>query len=166
MFFSGHSCPGGYAAVFPDGSIEVGWHMELSCSENDMGWRKFNSEEQPALGQLLDLQELPYCGKSVPAALIKPIYWNTALLTLPPLSVQFLIEQHKELSSFCFEIKKNILFIITKIFYCHLKIYSKFKLCCSSFPSFSLKAKNLYSVSFLQNLVCSVQPLGMVLILP
>lgn len=59
------SCPEGHAAVFPDGSIEVGWDMELSCQENDMGWRTFSSKDQPVLGKLIDLQELPYCKPGV-----------------------------------------------------------------------------------------------------
>lgn len=54
------SCPNGHASVFPDSSVEHGWELELSCSENDVGWRTLNRKDK-AEGKIVDIQHLPYC---------------------------------------------------------------------------------------------------------
>ncbi|KAG0693863.1 hypothetical protein GWK47_027338 [Chionoecetes opilio] len=56
------SCPEGHAAVFPNdpqGSWDDG--LELSCAENDIGWRKYNPDEPGRLGDLVDPASLPVC---------------------------------------------------------------------------------------------------------
>ncbi|KAG7177541.1 hypothetical protein Hamer_G008177 [Homarus americanus] len=55
------SCPDGHAAVFPEGVIKHDWNLELSCSENDIGWRTFSSEEHSKFDKFFDLNNLPYC---------------------------------------------------------------------------------------------------------
>ncbi|XP_045133524.1 uncharacterized protein LOC123517485 isoform X2 [Portunus trituberculatus] len=56
------SCPEGYAAIFPDQPKKT-WigSLELSCAENDVGWRRYTPEETMRLGDLVNPDSLPIC---------------------------------------------------------------------------------------------------------
>lgn len=56
------SCPEGHTAVFPD-DPQRRWEgsLELSCAENDIGWRRYDPDETMSLGDLVNPASLPIC---------------------------------------------------------------------------------------------------------
>nr|XP_045605693.1 uncharacterized protein LOC123762933 [Procambarus clarkii] len=84
------SCPAGHTAKFPDGSVKRGWQVELSCQENDVGWRTRSDKDKKNLGTLFDIAGLPYCepGMYSSAYGIGDSFW-VVLLTLLSLAVMF-----------------------------------------------------------------------------
>ncbi|XP_063861730.1 uncharacterized protein LOC135101558 [Scylla paramamosain] len=56
------SCPESYTAIFPDNPRKTwGGSLELSCAENDVGWRRYTPEETMRLGDLMNPDSLPIC---------------------------------------------------------------------------------------------------------
>lgn len=61
-----YSCPEGHKAMFADdqkGPWDGG--LELSCAENDLGWRRYYPDNPMRLGDLVDPATLPVCGEFI-----------------------------------------------------------------------------------------------------
>ncbi|XP_042893877.1 uncharacterized protein LOC122267792 [Penaeus japonicus] len=55
------SCPPGHEAVFRNGETQRNWVQELSCLTYEQTWRSLVSEDQPSLGEIFNVKDLPAC---------------------------------------------------------------------------------------------------------